>query len=421
MAPSDFRLKSAYGVGVDWPIGYHDIESYYIEAERELGVAGEDDPQFPRSAPLPMSPLPPTYADRVIMERLAPIGMRFANRPMARNSRAYDGRARCEGFSTCSQVCPSGARYEAIVHVEKAEQLGVRVVDNARVDRLESALDGRIVAAHFARPQGETASAAGRIFVLAANGLESPRLLLASAGNGFPAGIANASDQVGRNFMEHPAYHLRALMTQPIYSGRGPDGTVAWYGRRDGQFRSRQAAYSLATGNRINMHDVVTHYMAQGFEPPELDRVVRDHAIREFEIDTQVEQLPNPENRITIDWSDRDSAGQPRMTLHYSLTEYELLSKSEIYGQFDRIVAALGAKEVFRSDFYAHHHLMGTLRMGRDRATSVVDDVCRAHDHKNLFVAGSAVFPTAGIANPTLTIAALALRTADAIARQLSP
>jgi choline dehydrogenase-like flavoprotein len=421
LLPADFRLRSTYGVGVDWPIGYADIEPYYVEAEREMGVAGEDgDPRFPRSAPFPLPPIPPTYADRVIMKRLAPLGFKFAIRPVARNSRVYDDRARCEGFSTCSQVCPSGARYDAIVHVEKAERLGVRVLDNARVDRLEVGPDDRITAAHFARPQGESASATGRIFVLAANGLESPRLLLASANDRFSTGIGNASDQVGRNFMEHPAYLVRGLMPQPIYTGRGPDGTIAWYEPLDGRERSQRAAYDLATGNRVNLHDITVHYISLGLQSPKLDQAIRDHAIREFEIDSQVEQLPSPGNRVTIDFADRDSAGQPRIILHYSLSEYDLLAKAEIYRHFDRIVAALNAKELTRSDFYAHHHLMGTLRMGRDARISVVDEVCRAHDHPNLFIAGSAVFPTAGVANPTLTIAALALRSADAIVRQLS-
>jgi choline dehydrogenase-like flavoprotein len=418
--PSDFRLKSTYGVGVDWPITYDEIEPYYVEAENEMGVAGEDgDPQFPRSASYPMPPLPSTYADRIIMDRLAPLGFQFAARPVTRNSRDYDGRARCEGFSLCAPICPSGARYNAMVHVEKAEKLGVRVIDNARVDRVEAGPDGRIIAAHFARPGGETAMASGRAFILAANGLESPRLLLASADDRVPAGIANTSDQVGRNFMEHPAYLVRGLMPVPVYSGRGPDGTVAWYGGRDGAFRKTRAAFHLATGNRIRMHDIANHYLAEGLMPPELDSAIQHHAIHEFEIDSQLEQLPNPDNRVTIDWSDRDSAGQPRMTLHFTLSEYELRTSAEIYRQFDRIVKALNCKEIFRSDFFAHHHLMGTLRMGQDRRTAVVDDTCRAHDHPNLFVAGSAVFPTGGIANPTLTIAALALRTADAVSVQL--
>ncbi len=420
LAPSDFRLKSNYGIGVDWPITYSDIEPYYVEAEREMGVSGEEgDPQLPRSSPFPMPPIPPTYADRVIMDRLAPIGFRFAVRPVARNSRTYDGRSQCDGFSLCSPICPTDARYSAIVHVEKAEKLGVRVIDNARVDRLEAGPDGRVNAVHFTRPQGESERASGRVFILAANGLESPRLLLASADERFPAGIANTSDQVGRNFMEHPAYLVRGLMPEPIYTGRGPDGTIGWFERRDGSFRAQYAAYHIATGNRVRMHDIAEHYILQGFKPPELDRVVRDHAIREFEFDSQLEQLPNPDNRVTIDWSERDSAGQPRMMLRYSLSDYELLAKAEIYRQFDRIIMALNAKELFRSDFFAHHHLTGTLRMGGDRRTSVVDDVCCAHDHPNLFVAGSAVFPTCGIANPTLTIAALALRTADAIVRQI--
>lgn len=420
LIPSDFRLKSTHGVGVDWPIEYADLELYYVEAERAMGVAGEDgvDKETPRSAPFPLPPLPRSYGERLVLERLALIDMKFATRPVAINTRAYDGRPQCVGFSVCSPICPAGANYSANVHVEKAEALGVRVLENARVDRFEADSDGRIVAAHFARPDGEMGTAAGRFFILAANGLESPRLLLVSANERFPGGLANRSDQVGRNFMDHPSYNVHALMPEPVYFGRGPDVTSVWFDRRDGPFRAEQAAFTIALANRVPLYDIANHYLSMGLLPPELDRTIRNHALRHIEIDCQVEQLPRADNRVSIDWTDRDAAGQPRLVLHYSLGDYERRAVARIQTLFDKMVAALGAREHERSGLYAHHHLMGTLRMGKDPRTSVVDAFCRAHDHPNLYVAGSAVFPTGGTANPTLTIAALALRTADAIARQ---
>jgi glucose dehydrogenase len=115
----------------------------------------------------------------------------------------------------------------------------------------------------------------------------------------------------------------------------------------------------------------------------------------------------------------RDSAGQPRIVLSYSIGEYEKRAFASNHQLFDKLIAALGAREFERSGSFSRHHLMGTLRMGREARASVVDPFCRAHDHPNLFVAGSAVFPTGGTASPTLTIAALALRTADAITRQM--
>lgn len=419
--PSDFRLRSRFGVGVDWPITYDDVEPYYLAAEREMGVSGDDsaDDGSPRSAPFPLPALPRSYSDKVITDRLARIGTRVITRPVARNSREYDGRPQCVGFGICSPICPSAAQYCADVHVTKAESLGVRILENARVDRIEATADGMITAVHFGRPDRSTDSATGRIYVLAANGIESPRLLLASATDLMPRGIANRSDQVGRNYMTLPGISVRMLMPEAVYVGRGPDVGVGIYDYRDGEFRKTEAAFSVGVNNRLRLHDIVNHYLKAELPIAELDRAIRDHALRQIEIDTHLEQLPQPDNRVTIDWSDRDSAGQPRIVLSYSVGEYEKRAFASNHQLFDKLIAALGAREFERSGGSYHHHLMGTLRMGREARASVVDLFCRAHDHPNLFVAGSAVFPTGGTANSTLTIAALALRTADAIARQM--
>ena len=203
-----------------------------------------------------------------------------------------------------------------------------------------------------------------------------------------------------------------------VYYGRGPDVTVIWHDRRDGPQRAREAAFTIALGNRVPLHDIANYYLERGLRPPELDRAIHDHAVRHIEIDCQIEQLPSPENRVSIDWSDRDSAGQPRVVLNYSLSDYERRAAATIRGIYENMVSILDMREATYSDMYVHHHLMGTLWMGDDPRQSVVDQFGRAHDHPNLYVAGSAVFPTGGDANPTLTIAALSLRTADAIARQ---
>jgi len=111
----DFRLRSEWGVGVDWPISYSDLRPYYARAERALGVAGADDDPFapPRREPFPMPAFPPSYSDSIFAPACERLGIATHSVPNARNSEAYDGRAACQGYGTCQPVCPSGAKYDA--------------------------------------------------------------------------------------------------------------------------------------------------------------------------------------------------------------------------------------------------------------------------------------------------------------------
>lgn len=418
--PADFRLKSNHGIAMDWPIGYADLEAHYLEAEREMGVAGLDDTSrgMFRSGPLPMPPVPQSYADRVIREKLKGIGVELLVRASARNSVPYDGRPQCDGFGTCTPICPIRAQYSGIVHVEKAERLGAKVIAQARVDRIEA--DGPVTRVHFARPDGTTDTATGRAFVLAANGVESPRLLLASANDRHPRGIANSSDQVGRNLMDHPGLYLHLELPFPVYANRGPMFTSIVHQFRDGPERGNTAAFAMGVDGRARLFDLTAELLEQGLAPPALDARIRERIVRRISFLAEIEQLPDPSNRVTIDPTARDSAGQPRMRIHYSLGDYERRGLKHVSDTFDRIGKALEATRIGKSDVLSSHHPMGTLRMGDDPRTSVVDGFGRSHDHPNLFVAGSSQFSTSGSGHPTLTIAALALRTADAIAQQLS-
>jgi glucose dehydrogenase len=417
--PNDLRLKSTYGLASDWPISYADLEPYYLEAERELGVAGVDDTSrgMFRSGPLPMPPVPQSYADRVIREKLAGI-VELLVRASARNSVPYDGRPQCDGFGTCTPICPIRAQYSAIVHIEKAEGLGVKVLAQARVDRIEA--DGDVTRVVFARPDGTTDTATGRAYVLAANGVESPRLLLASASERYPRGVANSSDQVGRNLMDHPGLYLHLELPFPVYANRGPLFTSIVHQFRDGPERGNKAAFAMGLDGRARLFDLTAELLREGIMPPELDARIRERIARRISFLAEIEQLPDPSNRISIDAVARDISGQPRMCINYAIGDYERRGLSHVNETFDRITRALGATKVDKSDVLSSHHPMGTLRMGAEARTSVVDSVGRSHDHRNLFVAGSSQFPTSGSGHPTLTIAALALRSADAIVAQLS-
>ncbi|MEX2128374.1 MAG: GMC family oxidoreductase [Xanthobacteraceae bacterium] len=421
LKPVDMRLRSTYGVGADWPITYDEIELHYLEVEREIGLAGEErgmeDP--PRSAPFPLPPIPLGYMEIEIGKRLREIGLHVLNSPAARNSVPFDGRPQCDGYGTCTPICPIGAQYSAIVHVEKAEKAGAQVVANARVDRLELDAGGNISLARFSRPDGSEDVASGKFFVLAANSVESTRLLLASADASRPSGLANSSDQVGRNFMMHPAFHIGFETPYPLYAGRGPTSRGSIGEFRDGPLRASESAFHLGIDNAPFLQPIAAALLRESKMPPELDRELRDAVVRQGAFLAYVEQLPDPENRVSIDWGTRDSAGQPRIKIHYSTGEYEQRGIARARAAIGRILQHLGGRATRRLDEISVNHMMGTLRMGRDPKTSVCDVECRAHDHPNLFIASGGPFLSAGTVGPTLTIAALAVRLAEAIAKQM--
>jgi len=415
--PNDFKLRNLYGVGDDWPISYQDLEPYYVQAEYEMGVAGDSsiNDGSPRSKRYPLPPIPPTYVENLITKTLNTIAITFISRPSARNSLPFDNRVQCQGYNTCSPICPTGAQYSAMVHVNKAEALGVQVIENTRVDRLETDKSGHISAVHFGRPDGSKGVAEGRLIVIAANGIETPRLLLMSRNEQCPDGLANHSGVVGRYFMDHPGLRCEMILPQPVYAGRGPVSTTISFTFRDGSFRSERAAWTLSVNNRVNIQDTANNALRDGLLPPELDKTIRNRAFHEGEIDTLMETLPNRDNRITLDWSKRDSAGQPGMRIYFSYGDYEKAGFEFSREIFLKSAKALNALDTKISEPYSHHHLMGMTRMGNDPETSVVDSDCRSHEHPNLFIASSSVFPTGTTANPTLTIAALSLRLADYI------
>lgn len=422
-ADEEFRLRSTYGIGVDWPIRYEDLEASYSEAEHEMGVsAPSDDAEAARrKVPTPMADFVWPYAYTRLRERLAPHGYRVVTNGFARNTREYDGRPACRGNNTCWPICPIGAQYAAIVHVDKARRLGVEIRPESLVTRLETDATGRIASAVYRRPDGSRGSVTARIFVLAANGLETAKILLASASDAFPAGLANSSDQVGRNLMDYPSIISDMVIDDPIAMGRGPVAFGAIAGFDTAGDRRHRAKADIRLDNRNNIDLVAAELLRDGLRGDDLDRQLRFQAMRRLQLISEVEVMPDPERRITLDWRKRDSAGQPRMRVNFDIDEFTRRSMTFMTGVHADIAAKLGAhRHATRPDIYFANRPCGAARMGHDPRTSVVDPRCRAHDHDNLYLASSAVFPTlGGTAGPTLTIAALALRTAQSIIDRL--
>jgi choline dehydrogenase-like flavoprotein len=257
----------------------------------------------------------------------------------------------------------------------------------------------------------------GNTFIVAANGIESPRLLLLSASDKFPKGLANSSDMVGRNLMDHPSTSLTFDAEEELWLGRGPQSPSSINTMRDGAFRSGHAPYRLDFTNISRVEGVTRSLIGEGVYGVEFERRLRYSAAHELNVKNVLEVLPHLEHRITLS-AEKDAMGIPKPQAHYSIDEYTRKGHERSKEDFTRIARLMGGTNLRFSkegDFANNQHICGTLGMGSDPASSVCDAWGRAHDHDNLYFASTGVIPTSGTCNSTENGLALALRTAQHI------
>ena len=415
--PNDFRLKTSFGVGVDWPIAYEDLEPWYEVAESELGVAGDDafDWGSPRKSGYPMPKVPMSWADQVVGKAAATLGYTMAPFPQARNSIVRDGRPQCCGNASCVPICPIQAKYDATAHLDKAIRAGAQVETEAVVNRIVVGADGKVASVRFLRPDRSEGEATGNFFVIACHAIETPKLLLMSTGEKTPTGAANSSGQVGRNLMSQIDLGIQGLTRDPVYTYRGPVSTGGLIELRDGPFRNEHCAIGISPSNEgwdraIGPLKVAAQLVKKGLRGEALKQAVRDTVSRQLLIGTSGEMLPDDYNRVGLA-RETDALGLPRPKIWFRHQSYTKKGLAVAQVVQSAIMANLGATAVKQLGPIADSAVMGgTTRMGADPKTSVVDANLRAHDHPNLFIVGSQVFPSITANPPTLTVAALSAR-----------
>lgn len=424
LLPSDFQMQTRFGVGHDWPISYDDLEPWYGEAEKELGVAGDSKAEVgsPRSTPYPMPPIPLASGDKMFAEAAKQLGLTLVATPQARNSvDGYQGRHICCGNATCIPICPVQAKYDATVHITLAEQAGATVLDNAVAFSVDVDSEGKVSGMRYKSPDKNEHTVTGQLYLIAANGIETPKLLLISKSEATPNGVANSSDLVGRNLTDHPETSTTGIAPHPYAGTRGPLQLSGIDQVREGDFRNQRAAIRLQVAQSVgNPLHLAQTYIDQGLTGKALfDKIART-APYQVSLASMTEQLPNPENRVTVDSQFLDAIGIPRPVLTYAYDDYTIKGKEAAQALHEQLMNGIGATDILHEGgLHGVGHLMCTYMMGDDPKRSVTDSFGRTHDHPNLYLAGSGLFPTVGTANPTLTIAALALRTAARIAREL--
>ena len=423
MHASDFRMRTAYGIAEDWPIGYDDLEPYYGAAETALGVAGAADDSWasPRSAPFPLPAFPFSYSDGLFARAADPLGVTLHHLPQARNSTAYGGRAQCRACATCA-ACPTGAKASTdLTHVPQAEATGhARILSDATALRLVVDRSGVVSEVIYAGADKREQRLRARVFALAGGAVENARLLLLSRSREFPDGLANRSGLVGRHFTSHPSIDVTGRAAQKVSPYRIGFSTAM----------SRRFA---ATGERGTRGAFLLEFLnsagptperialASGLSGEALRQRVREAFGHSLGIRVYAEQLPARINTVSLNPRVRDDFGSPVPHLHYSVGAYERRALDAARDVATAILTAMGLTEIRASALSFAGHQMGTHRMGTDPRASVVDPDLRAHDVANLYVLGAGSFVTAGASPPTLTIAALAIRAAEHIARALRP
>ena len=448
----DFEMRTRHGRARDWPIEYADLKPYYAETEVEFGVAGEDDNPFgpPRDQAYPMDAFERSHSDSIFAEACSELDISVHSVPNARNSEVYDGRSQCVGYGTCSPVCPSGAKYDASVHANKATENGATIIDRAVVQRLEHDDSGdRITGAVYKTPDGTTHTQSADEFVLAAGGVENPRLLLLSESPQYPDGLANSSGAVGKYLMEHPYVGIAGRLDRETAQNRIGFGTMESYEFYEpgtggpGSFKiefsneggpvpaelalkQREPLLNLReTASNIGIDPLVE--LGKDSEPivwgDELHDLLAEATGDRFTLLAEVEVLPNERNRVTLDASETDAFGNPVPDVEWGhftdYTEATMRAAEDILGDIvDELPGTVREREVFDLR-QGVGHSAGTTRMGTDPSESVVDENLRAHDVENLSIAGASTFVTIGASQPTLTIGATSLRLAEYLHRSV--
>jgi choline dehydrogenase-like flavoprotein len=423
--PASFRLASDHGAGADWPLSYEDLVPYYERAERLIGVAGPDvQAGRPRNGPFPQAAHPLSPAARRLVGAGARLGLPFEANSRAVLSQAMDGRPACNYCGQCSRGCPIGDKGSTdVTFLRQAEATGrLTLLTGAEVTRLETGSGGRIAAVHYVN-DGVATRQETPILILAAGAVQTPRLLLASAGPDMPEGVANGSGQVGRNFMETLSWLGSALVPGLTDSHKGlPADAVSWAENAPdgvpgavGGCRYTSAVQESGLTGPIGYSTRLIPGYGAAFQ--ERLREVFGSAIA---VGATAAVLPDDRSRVTLHPDRRDALGVPLPVVSSVLTDNSLTLLRHMAARGRALLQEAGAGELLEQvsswDRFTSTHVFGTARMGRDSANSVTDAHGRSHDHENLWIADASLFPsTGGGEGPSLTIHALALRAAARI------
>lgn len=421
--PSAFRMKSLFGVAEDWPIGYEDLEPYYTEVERIVGIAGPKGiPGRFRTSPYPLPPHRLSFASQLIERGCKKLGLELIPNSVAILSHPYRDTPPCNYCNGCVWGCPRKDKGSVdVTFIPLAERSGrCEILTNAFASRIEvEKKDGikRAKGVFYYGRDGKEGFVEADFIAVACGAVETPRLLLNS-------GI-NQNGLVGKNLMETVFYQAVAFHPERVDSYRGiPIDSVIWKWNEPNPKLGFQSGFRLfptvggATGP-VNYALRFVDGWGEGFVK-EVERRF-GHAVCMAGIG---EFLPNKDTFVTVDEKIKDEFGVPVAVIQSFLGEPELKILDFMAKTSKDILRASGAGEIVEElsayDLFSATHVFGTCRMGKDPETSVVGPDLRSHEVRNLLITDASVFPTSGGGDaPSLTIEALGLRAADLLIKNI--
>ena len=431
--PQDFTLGTALGAVsgasfADWPVDYAMLEPFYCWAEAEIGVqglAGADPFAGPRSKPFPMSPGVGMYGPLTAAAGAQSLGYTPFAYPTAVNSMPYDGRPPCNDCGFCSGWgCPTNAKGSSAVTTLRHALLSgncLLLPETRAVKLTTNGAGTQITGVVAIGPDGRRHTYVADQYVLAASPIEDARLLLISGG------VGNSSDQVGRNLMFHLQTSGVAIFEERMHGHRGRTVT---HGISDFRGTPNDPNHPLGgiielSGSEMPLFEAdeianVFPVLGVPYDGLLFKKLMRQSPFRDriVAFTMQAEDAPQPTNRVDLDPAVVDLDGLPVSRVTYANHAFELSASAFYAPKLIQIFGAAGARWAFiapKDPISTSAHIMGTLRMGADPATSVCDATGRFHDVGNLYAGDGSLFPTSSGFNPTLTIIALAARVAAGI------
>lgn len=420
-AAQDFRERSTYGIEEDWPISYAELAPYYERVERMIGVCGQDDGlEILPAGKSYLPPIPMRCSERILKRSIAPLGLKVIPVRKAVLTRPYDRRPACHYCGHCMDGCDVSAIFSTpgsmLPKARATGNLTLRTNAVAREILVDDEGRARAVSVvdRLTRREEEIQA---RVFAVCCAAVETPRLLLNSRSRRHPNGLGNSNDVVGRYLHGHQNGTVEVLLDE--LAGK------PWF-NQDGALdhvyvpRSDTASAEKSFGFQVNY---------SGFLFPRHARRVPGYgaAFKQRVRDLQNASLSfggwgkveaKRENRVTVDGGRTDVFGIPTPVVHFRFSDFDLETYRNMTRTLAQMCDTLKGTRFFNfgpkpSGFTSHE--VGTVRMGGDRRTSALNSFCQMHEVRNVFVTDGSSFTTFSEKNPTLTIMALSMRTAEYI------